>query len=407
MPPHIAKPHTDDLSHMDGSADPRRAISPGEPGRSLGEQPEPYVKPVSSPLAPLGPKPMPEIHFPDDPLPSSSGRRILDVAVAASMLVAAAPVLGVAALMVRVIDGSPVFYRGTRLGRGARAFPLVKIRTLKTDAESRIGGQLLTDSHDLKTRTGGFLRETRLDELPQLMHVIRGDMNLFGPRPERPEVYHQKCSTIPHYADRFLVRPGVFGYSQILTPHGTPKRVRAVIDRQFVHSPRSSAFDLALLGLTIGSLLKETGVRISRFGKSKWDQRIRGIYREQRKERRVAPPVPTTVARESYADARTLELRDLTTTSFCARSQGEVDVSAGSIVTLVIQQPGTGVVRRARVEILSSNARVSSEGGAVVAKYRPCSENSQYVIEQYLLNKSIVQLPERMRRHKRHLQPST
>ncbi len=341
-----------------------------------------------------------------DPMTACPKRRLLDVTLAASMLVAAAPVLAAAAVTVRLVDGAPIFYRGERLGLGVRPFPLVKIRTLRTDAQARIGGQLLTDSHGLKTRTGSFLRETRLDELPQLLHVIRGHMALFGPRPERAEVYREKCATIPHYTDRFLVRPGVFGYSQILTPHGTPKRLRAIIDRQFVHAPRSSTFDLALLGLTLGSLLKETGVRIARFGKSQRNQRVRGRYHEQRLERRVRPPVPTSVTSKSYGDGTALELRDLTTTAFCAKSCGQVDVSQGSIVTLVIRIPNTYVVRRARVEILSSTARITPEGGSVVAMYRPCSENSQYVIEQYLLNKSIVQLPEALRRHRRHLRPA-
>lgn len=346
------------------------------------------------------------IDFTMVPASPGSRRRVLDITIAASLLVVASPVLAAAAVTVRVVDGSPVLYRGQRLGLGAKPFPLLKIRTLKTDAQAQIGGALLTDAHDLKTRTGSFLRDTRLDELPQLLHVLRGHMALFGPRPERAEVYHQKCSTIPHYTDRFLVRPGVFGYSQILTPHGTPKRLRAVIDRQFVHAPRSATFDLALLGLTLGALVKETGVRLTRFGRSLWAQRVRGQYREQRLERRVRPPVPTTVSSRSYDSETTLELRDLTTSAFCAESCGQVDVSAGSIVTLVVRIPGSHIVKRARVEILSSTARITAEGGSIIAMYRPCSENSQYVIEQYLLSKSIVQLPESMRRHMRHLRPA-
>ncbi len=334
--------------------------------------------------------------------PRSSWKwRVLDVTVAGGMLLVAIPLLGAVCMVVWIVDGRPVFYRGRRLGLNEEPFTILKIRSLKTDAEKRMGGTLLTDSHDHKTRTGTFLRETRLDELPQLFLVISGKMALFGPRPERPEVYAAKCKSIEGYKDRFLVTPGVFGYSQILTPHGTPKRVRALIDRRFVHVQRPLKFEIALLSLTLTSLVRETATRVGRFARNLWHQKLLKSYAEKRRLRRIEPTHFTTVLMEGATPASGAStLIDLNAEAFLARGAGAYHLSVGDKATLLISKENSSIRHRARIRITHTVLRTNPDDAnlnEVVARYKPWSENSNYFIEQYLLDKSIVQLPRTMR----------
>ncbi len=334
--------------------------------------------------------------------PRSSWKwRVLDVTVAGGMLLVSIPLLCALGLVVWIVDGRPVFYRGRRLGLNREPFTILKFRSLKTDAEKRMGGTLLTDSHDHKTRTGTFLRETRLDELPQLFLVISGKMALFGPRPERPEVYAAKCKSIEGYRDRFLVTPGVFGYSQILTPHGTPKRVRALIDRRFVHVQRPLKFEIALLSLTLASLVCETATRVGRFAKNLWHQKLIKAYAEKRRLRRIEPAHFTTVLMEGATPSTSAStLVDLNAEAFLARGAEANLLSVGDKAILLISQEDSSIRHRARIRITHTVLRTNLDDAnqnEVVARYKPWSENSSYFIEQYLLDKSIVQLPRTMR----------
>lgn len=145
--------------------------------------------------------------------------RVLDVALAAALLVALSPLIAAIALIVRIASGSPVLYRGLRVGRAGRTFTMVKFRTLKPDAETRLGAfpgqelkQLTVGEH---TRVGRWLRASQLDELPQLWNVLRGDMSLVGPRPIRPAFFRELSEQIPQYWQRLVVRPGMTGFAQL------------------------------------------------------------------------------------------------------------------------------------------------------------------------------------------------
>ncbi len=332
-------------------------------------------------------------HLPG-PYARSFANRALDVTVAAGLLIITGPVLGASVLLVRIIDGSPVFYRGERLGLGAQPFTITKIRTLRSDAQRQVGGELLGKGHQrLKTRTGNFLRETRLDELPQLVHVIQGRMALFGPRPERPEVYAAKCQEIHGYADRFLVRPGLFGYAQILTPHGTPKRVRALIDRRFVLAPRNALFDAALLTLTLASLAQEVSTRLGTFAGSQWQQRVLHRYSEQRGARRLALTSGQAFLTPSRSSHLRIPVVDATEDALRAEGRGLQYLVKGSTAALLLVDRRSGRTRRAQVRLTNVLEHRQSSTGTLVARYEPSSENSEYMIDQYLLNRSIVRLP--------------
>jgi len=145
--------------------------------------------------------------------------RALDVVLALALLVPAAPVLAVAALAIRLTSGSPVLYRGLRVGRAGHTFTMYKLRTLRPDAEDRLRGlqdvelDRLTESEH--TRVGRVLRATQLDELPQLVNVLRGDMSIVGPRPIRPVFFEELVVDIPQYWQRLVVRPGLTGFAQL------------------------------------------------------------------------------------------------------------------------------------------------------------------------------------------------
>ena len=146
--------------------------------------------------------------------------RGLDVAIAGSVALLTAPLsLAIAVVLKLSSPRGPVLYRGWRVGRGGHLFQMLKFRTLAPDAEQRLGPYLgpeltaLTENE--VTRLGRVLRASKLDELPQLLNVVRGDMCLVGPRPIRPAFFGELCVSIPEYWQRLVVRPGVTGLAQL------------------------------------------------------------------------------------------------------------------------------------------------------------------------------------------------
>ena len=142
----------------------------------------------------------------------AAAKRLLDIAVAATALAACAPLIAYAALRIKLEDGGPVFYRGLRVGRGGERFAMLKFRSMVTDA-ARLGGSSTADDDPRLTRIGRFLRRWKLDELPQLLNVLRGEMSLVGPRP-------QVAWDVERYTDRerrlLDVRPGVTDWASVL-----------------------------------------------------------------------------------------------------------------------------------------------------------------------------------------------
>ena len=147
-------------------------------------------------------------------------KRLFDVAVSLTLFVLCLPVLLLAALCVYVESGLPVLYRQERVGRGGRVFTVLKLRSMRHDAE-RTGAALWATADDARTtRVGGFLRLTRIDELPQIFNVLKGEMSFVGPRPERPFFVDQLVKQIPYYALRQCVKPGITGWAQVRYAYG-------------------------------------------------------------------------------------------------------------------------------------------------------------------------------------------
>ncbi|MDQ3849681.1 MAG: sugar transferase [Actinomycetota bacterium] len=145
--------------------------------------------------------------------------RALDIGLAGMAIVVLAPLMALVALAVRRSGRGPILYRGARVGRGGRVFTMFKFRTLAPDAETRLGPYLGPELTQLTatevTRLGRFLRASKLDELPQLVNVLRGDMSIVGPRPIRPAFFAELCAEIPQYWQRLVVRPGLTGFAQL------------------------------------------------------------------------------------------------------------------------------------------------------------------------------------------------
>ncbi|MDR3607110.1 MAG: sugar transferase [Oligoflexia bacterium] len=144
-----------------------------------------------------------------------SGKAVLERVFSAILLIALSPLLLIAAIGVKLTSPGPVFFGQTRLGYQGKPFTIWKIRSMRQDAES--AGHAWSKKGDQRvTKFGAFLRKTRLDEIPQLWNVIRGEMSLIGPRPERPEFYALLDKKIPAFRTRLLVRPGITGWAQVM-----------------------------------------------------------------------------------------------------------------------------------------------------------------------------------------------
>jgi len=189
-------------------------------------------------------------------------RRGRDVALSLLLLVATLPALLIVACLIRLESPGPVFYRQERVGLGGRSFSLWKFRSMRTDAEA--AGACWAAQRDPRvTRVGAFIRAHRIDELPQLVNVLRGEMSLIGPRPERPIFVEQLVQVIPDFAARTRVLPGLTGWAQVNYPYGASvedARIKLQYNLYYMQN-RSLVLDLRILLRTVGVVLRRTGAR--------------------------------------------------------------------------------------------------------------------------------------------------
>ncbi len=181
-------------------------------------------------------------------------------ALALVLLVPALPLMAVTVAVVRLTSRGPGIYRQTRVGLGGRSFVMRKIRTMRVDAEARSGPVWAQLSDPRVTRVGRLIRALHLDELPQLFNVLQGEMDLVGPRPERPEFTQWLGREIPGYLNRLSVRPGITGLAQINLPPDTDLdsvRRKLALDLEYIHT-RTLWLDARIVACTT---LRLFGVR--------------------------------------------------------------------------------------------------------------------------------------------------
>jgi lipopolysaccharide/colanic/teichoic acid biosynthesis glycosyltransferase len=190
----------------------------------------------------------------------------MDVTVGLIWLIIAAPIIAVAALLIRLTSAGPAFYTQIRMGTGARPFRMYKLRTMIVESEVKTGATWAAPDDPRITYVGKFLRLSHLDELPQLWNVLRGDMSLIGPRPERPEFLPELERAHPTYRDRLLVRPGLTGLAQVQFSADTDLQSvgrKLAYDRYYVQRV-SLGLDLRILFCTAIFLLLEVPLRVIR-----------------------------------------------------------------------------------------------------------------------------------------------
>ena len=193
-------------------------------------------------------------------LPRAIIKRSFDIAVSALLLFIALPVIALVMVAIKLDSPGPVFLAQRRVGEGGNEFSLRKLRTMTVDAEA--GGARYTAAHDPRiTRVGRFLRTIRLDEFPQLLNIVRGDMSFIGPRPERPEFETDLEARVPHFRSRLLVKPGVTGWAQIKGGYAStlPEITRKLEYDLYYIKNRSLRLDVQILFSTFGTVLSRKG----------------------------------------------------------------------------------------------------------------------------------------------------
>lgn len=209
---------------------------------------------------------------------SEMGARVLNIVVSAVALVAMAPIMALVALAVRLTSKGPVLYSQVRVGvdrrfrstrlydrrgydHGGRLFKMYKFRTMRVDAEADGKAVWAQKSDPRVTPIGRMMRATRLDELPQLYNVLRGDMNIVGPRPERPTIFAQLREDIPQYAQRQRVKPGITGWAQINQSYDScidDVKSKVRYDLEYV-SRQSLIEDVRIMSMTLPVMIFRKG----------------------------------------------------------------------------------------------------------------------------------------------------
>jgi lipopolysaccharide/colanic/teichoic acid biosynthesis glycosyltransferase len=190
-------------------------------------------------------------------------KRLFDLLMSSILLVFAAPVLAVLAIVIKLDSEGPVFYWQERTGRGGKPYKIHKLRTMRKDAEKLSGPVWASQKDPRVTRIGAFLRKTRLDEIPQVFAVFRGDMSFVGPRPERPFFVNQLKAQIPFFGLREAVKPGITGWAQIRYPYGSSvEDAKNKLEYDLYYALHQSLFlDLAICFHTAKTVLFGRGAR--------------------------------------------------------------------------------------------------------------------------------------------------
>jgi lipopolysaccharide/colanic/teichoic acid biosynthesis glycosyltransferase len=303
------------------------------------------------------------------------------------LILACLPLILLITALLAVTQGPRnVFYAGERLGKDRKPFRILKFKTLRDEASLLTAGQVLPSGSQLETPIGKHLRDTRLDELPQLFNVLIGDMNMFGPRPVRPSIAAKCRATIPGYDARFQVKPGLIGYTQALIPHGTDKAIRARINARICRSESDLVQELLFIAVTGLSVFAWT-LRVALRAATNW--RLPSSWRDSVRVHglaHVAVPGGVLAYRLLRADGEKLLI------------EGTEPLPHGA------QQHSVSLCGRRRLRPLAKSARCTAialasetwiHGAATpifryTMRYSPESAFHRYLVDRYVLGRVVV-----------------
>lgn len=177
-------------------------------------------------------------------------KRLIDIVCSLILLVVTSPIMLITAIAIKLYDGGPVLYKQVRCTLNQRRFSIMKFRSMRTDAEKDGMARLAQKDDDRITPIGKFIRKCRIDELPQLVNILRGDMSFIGPRPERPEIIEKYLEVMPEFVFRMKVRAGLAGFAQVYGKYNTTPYDKLKLDLAYIEN-FSIWLDLKLMMLTI------------------------------------------------------------------------------------------------------------------------------------------------------------
>ncbi|UOW69353.1 sugar transferase [Paraclostridium bifermentans] len=186
--------------------------------------------------------------------------RILDLISSIIGLIVGIPVIVVFAVFIKIEDKGPIFYKQERLGKNNKIFYVYKLRSMKVDAEKNGGAQWAKKNDPRITKIGTFIRKTRIDEIPQLINILKGDMSLIGPRPERPELTYQFEKEIPGFTKRLIVKPGLTGLAQVNGGYDISPKEKLYWDIKYIQN-RCILMDIKIIIKTIKVVITGEGAR--------------------------------------------------------------------------------------------------------------------------------------------------
>ena len=290
------------------------------------------------------------------------------------------------------------FYRGERLGKNKKPFLMYKIRTLAENAEQELGAVLLSPGSGREIKFGKFLRETRLDELPQLFNVLKGDMCFVGPRPIRRVVYEKWAGSIPDYDRRFDVKPGLTGYSQFFTTHRSPKRIRSLIDNHFLGIRANPLVIVLFVVWTAFRVLRKTLVELGYLCRN-WFKMLyaKKSFADHRRMKRIRGEhlcAYVTGDDRFYAEEQHRgRVFNINYEAICLETDLELAEQSKVFLVLETYRKRTGRRKRAKgVGIVYRELPGSKPDGMLryVVFYDPVSDFNRYIIDQYMLRETMA-----------------
>lgn len=187
-------------------------------------------------------------------------KRVLDIVSSLLGLIIGLPIILIIAVLIKIDDKGPIFYTQERLGKDEKKFLVYKIRSMRVDAEKYGGAQWAQKDDPRITKIGKFIRKTRIDEIPQLFNILKGDMSLIGPRPERPELTYEFNKEIPGFIDRLCIKPGLTGLAQVNGGYDISPKDKLKWDMIYIKN-RSICIDIKIILKTVGVVFTGDGAR--------------------------------------------------------------------------------------------------------------------------------------------------